>query len=116
MAGRLDLEVQKLAIQLIRQLAAVKKMSAIKVFIGSAKETKPIVLMESPKSFIDLSIWHFLKLDVEAAIAKGGTLHDLLNSKRPKRPRPPTFEMEPLDVETLDDAMSTIEIVLPQSK
>lgn len=111
MIGRVDLEAQKLAIMLVHQLAAIKSMSAIKVRLRRAKESRPIIVEPIPNptgDYHDLTIWEFLRLDVEGAIAKGGTVADLLRSKRPKRSWPPTWESEPVDAEAIDDAIRVL--------
>ncbi|MGB7077606.1 MAG: hypothetical protein WBD53_10490 [Xanthobacteraceae bacterium] len=111
MTGRLDLEAQKLAIRMIHQLAAIKKMPAIKVRLRSPKEARPIVVEPIPNlagDWSDFTIWEFLALDVEAAKAKGGTFADLLKSKRSKRQWPPTWDVEPPDLETLDNSLDAL--------
>ncbi len=118
MTGRVDLEAQKLAVMLIHQLAAIKKMSAVRVGLRRPKETRPIILQPIPNpngDWYDLTIWDFLRLDVDAAIAKGGTVPDLLRSKRLKRPWPPTWDVEAPDVTTLDDAITALGLMPDQS-
>jgi hypothetical protein len=64
--------------------------------------------------FCELSISTFLSLDVEKAIVKGGTFDDLIQSKRVTSVVSPTWDMEPLETETIEQAMATLG--LPQSK
>jgi hypothetical protein len=100
MTDKIASETQKLTIRLIYQLAAIAKMPTVGVHLSSRRTSQPIVIWEKPNitgNMRQLTIWQFLSLDVTAAIAKGGTFTDLLQSKRIKQPWPPTWEIEPLE-------------------
>jgi hypothetical protein len=111
MTGRVDLKAQKLAVLLIHQLAAIKKMPRVKVRLLPPNKSKPIVITPVPNEtgdFRHITIWQLLSLDVDAAIAKGGSLNALLQSRHLKRPWPPACGIEAPDNETLDDAISVL--------
>jgi hypothetical protein len=122
MTDKIASETQKLTIRPIYQLAAIAKMPTVGVHLSSRRTSRPIVIWEKPNitgNMRRLTIWQFLSLDVAAAIAKGGTFTDLLQSKRIKQPWPPTRDIEPLEQDTLDQALSAVglkEAQLPQSK
>jgi hypothetical protein len=111
MTDKIASETQKVTIRLIYQLAAIAKMPTVDVHLSSRRTSQPIVIWEKPNitgNMRRLTIWQFLSLDVAAAIAKGGTFTDLLQSKRIKQPWPPTWDIEPLEQDTLDQALSTV--------
>jgi hypothetical protein len=109
-------EVQKMTVRLIHQLAAVAKMPTVGVYVMTGNASKPIKLWEKPdrQGPCLLTISEFLRLDVEAAKAKGGTLAALFQSVRPKRPSSPDWGMEPLEADTIEEAMAILD--LPRSK
>jgi hypothetical protein len=116
MNERFGREVQKMTVRLIYQLAAVAKMPAVGVYVLSQNTSAPIKVWPKPDLRGDvrrLSISDFLRFNVEAAIAKGGTFADLLTTARPKRSSSPDWGMEPLEVDTIEDALAVLE--LPQS-
>jgi hypothetical protein len=116
MSGRFSNDLQKMTVRLIYQLAALVKMPAIGVRIDPKSPSKPIVISDKMDHhrFCKLSISTFLDLDVEKAIVKGGTLDDLMHSKRVTSVVSPKWDMEPVETETIEQAMAALG--LPQSK
>jgi hypothetical protein len=117
MTERFGREVQKMTVRLIHQLAAIAKMPAVGVYVVSGNTSKPIRIWPKPDLRGDrrsLSISDSLRLDVEAAIAKGGTFADLWATARPKRSSSPDWGMEPLQADTIEDVLALLD--LPQSK
>lgn len=111
MSGRFSNELQKMTIRLIYQLAALIEMPAVGVRIRSKSTSTPIFIYDkaNDEKFVSVSISTFLTLNVAAAIAKGGAFADLLESPRfPKRPSSPAWDMEPLEVDTIEKAMTAL--------
>ena len=116
MSGKFSNDLQKMTVRLIYQLATLLKMPAVGVRIDQKRPSKPIVLYDKMDhhKFCELSISTFLSLDVEKAIVKGGTLDDLIQSKRVTSVVSPKWDMEPVETETIEQAMAILG--LPQSK
>jgi len=116
MSGKFSNDLQKMTVRLLYQLAALLKTPAVVVRIDPKRPSKPIVLYDKMDhhKFCQLSISTFLDLDVEKAIVKGGTLDDLIHSKRATSVVSPKWDMEPVETETIEQAMAILG--LPQSK
>jgi hypothetical protein len=111
MSGSFSNELQKMTIRVIHQLAAMTKMPAVGVSLQSKNTSRPIFIYDKAhiENYCQLSISTFLTLNVAAAIAKGGTFADLIESPRfPKRPSSPVWDMEALEVDTIEKAMTTL--------
>jgi hypothetical protein len=103
-------EVHKTTIDLLRQLAAIREMTNISVHIKNKPSTQPISLgyrteQKNWEHHGDISISTFLSFDIQTAIAAGGSIDDLLASK--KR-RPLKWDMEPLETDTVEQALRTV--------
>ncbi|HLN11231.1 MAG TPA: hypothetical protein VK281_20055 [Xanthobacteraceae bacterium] len=107
MTERFGSEEQKMTVRLIHQLAAIAKMPAVGVYVVSGNTSKPIRIWPKPDLRGDRrSLSISLRLDVEAAIAKGGTFADLWATARPKRSSSQDWGMEPLQVDTIEDVLA----------
>jgi hypothetical protein len=102
--------VHKTTIDLLRQLAAIREMTNISVHIKKKPSPQPISIgyrteQKNWEHCGDISISTFLSFDIRTAIAAGGSIDDLIASK--KR-RPLKWDMEPLETDTIEQALRTV--------
>ena len=113
MTERSDRVAYKVAFRLIQQLATIRKMPGVAVRLYPDK-WRPIQITPVPPTgnWWDCAISHFLSMDLESLIATGAEFDELVKSRRVKAPA--AWDMAPLDVETIDDALKSFGA--PQSK
>jgi hypothetical protein len=116
MNPRFNREVQKTTIKLLYQLAAVHKMPNVMVRIRKSDPMAPIELYQKTEQtetkqtwqfWANVSIPVFLSYDVPTAIASGGRVHDLVAARNKQR-RPPPWDMEPLETDTVEQALAAV--------